>query len=55
MNYGEWGMEMNGSRKGEMFMWTSPFQTTVAYYPIYTRHEIPKEVAQRMMEEAERG
>jgi hypothetical protein len=50
MSYGEWGMERNGSRKGEMFMWTSPYQTTVAY-PIYARHEIPAEVAQRMMEE----
>jgi hypothetical protein len=31
------------------------FGFEIEEYPIYTRHEIPEEVAQRMMEEAERG
>jgi hypothetical protein len=43
---GDWIM----TRGKEFYLWF--FDMSAAEYPIYTRHEISEEVAQRMMEEA---
>jgi len=37
---------------GDSFWPNTDHSPTVFEYPIYTRHELPEEVAQRMMEEA---
>jgi hypothetical protein len=51
--------EVRPPKKDEWFLYDignvfecAHFDFTVEKYPIYTRHELSKEVAQRMMEEA---